>query len=765
MTAFNEVVEYLKDKVGKTSPTHPKANSGAQLLRNYKHFNRDIELFVDKAIYTIQKFFTVDESSNPAGTAKLTNVSSTIGKTIGNYVQVDPLSTKIKLRLGDLFIEALYNCGYVDLYYPQIRDGSHVVSASALWEELGNISECSIRTNLYATVTDKPDKISKHQQDIKGTSYLIVKNRQHGFELNLPWVRAADKLQRTGWRINQKVFDVMVANKDMFISEKPIEDNDAKEQKRRSKLVEWGYLTAKAQKLYEEDVFYQYVDLDYRGRIYYIESFLNFQGSDLARGIMEFARAKPMTPQGLQWLAIHTASIFNMSYDINEIPEWCEEDYETYLKEQGLESISVDKMTLSDRIQWTNEHMESIIEYGRYPQFHEDAEKPISFLAACVEWSDYEKAMKDNRMHMTRLPIPIDGSNNGWQHLGAISKDPQTGELVGLVPVEIQKDFYVQTAKELISINEDDRLKEILTAMPMKKIRKGISKRGSMTRAYSAGAKKIAENMYFDCKTEDYHEEYGIEEDDCNKFAKLLIKAIDNVCPGPLDTMGYLQELAGYCLGKYTRVDSAGEPVDRSLLKEKMERRLELLRNQERTGEEDKELNDIVNELRSHESVLAWGQGKKSISWTTPSGFPVTYENWKTRRCEYKGTISNYTTYNKNGRVNHVMQEYSDLPDIQGFMCGISPNFIHSQDASHMAIVIDEWNGDFGAVHDSFSTHACDVDRLLELTKDVFVRMYDDPNYFNVIREKITQNEDDIPQPSLGTLNIGGIYDSEYFFA
>ena len=33
--------------------------------------------------------------------------------------------------------------------------------------------------------------------------------------------------------------------------------------------------------------------------------------------------------------------------------------------------------------------------------------------------------------------------------------------------------------------------------MPMKHIRKGISKRGSMTRAYSAGDSKIGENMWF----------------------------------------------------------------------------------------------------------------------------------------------------------------------------------------------------------------------------------------------------------------------------
>ena len=56
----------------------------------------------------------------------------------------------------------------------------------------------------------------------------------------------------------------------------------------------------------------------------------------------------------------------------------------------------------------------------------------------------------DKEEYITYLPIPIDGSNNGWQHLCAMSKDKEAGELVGIVPQDIQKDFYVQCAKDLI---------------------------------------------------------------------------------------------------------------------------------------------------------------------------------------------------------------------------------------------------------------------------------------------------------------------------
>ena len=119
-----------------------------------------------------------------------------------------------------------------------------------------------------------------------------------------------------------------------------------------------------------------------------------------------------------------------------------------------------------------------------------------------------------------------------------------------------------------------------------------------------------------------------------------------------------------------------------------------------------------------------------------------------------------------NGKqIKHVLKAPTDKPDVHGFMCGISPNYIHSMDAAHMALLLAEWDGDFGAVHDSFSTHACDVDDLLEKTKEVFINMYNYDNYFDIIRDNLTNNEDDVEQPILGTLNIGDINGSEYFFA
>ena len=189
-----------------------------------------------------------------------------------------------------------------------------------------------------------------------------------------PWRRAATKLMSTPWKINTRVLEAVIENKDMFVSEVPIEvpiDPDGnpdpylelQEQRRASKVTDFIVVAEKATKL-GDTTFYQEVEADYRGRLYYKEPFLNFQGSDLARGIYLFDEGKEMTEEGKWWLAVHTANAFNQSYDINKIPEWCEEDYKSYLQAQGLDTISVDKFTLKDRVRWTNENMEVIIAAG-----------------------------------------------------------------------------------------------------------------------------------------------------------------------------------------------------------------------------------------------------------------------------------------------------------------------------------------------------------------------------------------------------------------
>ena len=217
MTAFEEVVAYLVDKVGRTSPTHPNANTGAQLLLNHSTFLQEPERYVDAAIHTLQVMFTIEAPNNEAGTAPLTNASIKIGKKVWKIMDIDPYPVRDTLRLGDLFVEALYNSNCINLYYPERPDSSHTISAEPKWAELADISFTE-RAHLYATVFDRPADIKGPTQKIKGEDYRIIKRRDN-VDTTADYTKAANKLQQTGWRINRRVLDSMVSLREHFISD------------------------------------------------------------------------------------------------------------------------------------------------------------------------------------------------------------------------------------------------------------------------------------------------------------------------------------------------------------------------------------------------------------------------------------------------------------------------------------------------------------------------------------------------------------------
>jgi len=725
-------LKYLQDKIGKA-----KAHIACSLLKEVSAEN--LNSYLVFTMDTIQQHFTRNSTrgnKSYQGEANLTHLSIAVGSFILDdikYTNKDHAPWdwfRLRAMMGDLFIEAFYQTHQINIgktkdnkFVPVEeldrslkRSRAHYIVVPELWNL---IIPDSRRDLLRGTTFEKPVEITSLIQDetlkpvIKGWDYS--RRREFSKHINANFIKSMNVLQQTEWKVNTKVRDILFRNRNKLLDEyKPYV------KKYKSKVIEFDLTMARA-KAIGEDSFYQYVEADYRGRIYYTTPFLNFQGNDLARGQMLFAKGKPMTDEGLRRLKIHIASSYNETYNKNKLPNWLTTDYKPFLDNEGLDDISVDKMTLEDREAWTDNNIDFILELAKTETIDPKAEKPVSLLAAALEI--YDSLNEDE--YISYLPIPIDGSNNGWQHLCAMSKDKEAGELVGVVPQEIQKDFYVQCAKSLIK-KAPEWFEE--RQMPMKHIRKGITKRGSMTRAYSAGALKIAENMYLDCHVEGYLDKYNITEDDCLMLSRKLVRAIDEVCAGPLQTMKFLQKIA--------------------------------------------------------ESQIASDYAKdnklKSIKWTTPSGFPVIYESFTENEFKEKATIScskrkvKPTILKEDGskeetdtiRIQHVGKEPTDKPKIRSFMSGISPNFVHSMDAAHMANVICEWEGDFGAVHDSFSVHACDIDNLLELIKDKFIKMYSYPNFFDVIEKMIVTNPDfNYRQPAIGELNIKEVKNSDYFFA
>ena len=748
---------------------------------------------------TILQYHFRKTSTSESATCKLTAASVAIGKNVLLRQGVE-LGFRADVTVGDLVLEGFYECGYIKIFRAPTEAqieweknpvgkkpfsrAPYMIETSDKWLQIGSLPSDVVNELIQNTSFTKINRVHHLFQE---NGHPVIKHwgydRDQDFKdlLDQPFVNAINKLQRTAWTIDNDILEAVKKNKRKFVTEnlkvsdetgknyrycifgnndelqgkdlywnntvfKPELGNKSLEKKyyselrrltnklrnkpnkkllekaqakydeaathwnaklvllkNRSKFDAYNMTIQKAEAL-KDKVFFQYVDADYRGRLYYRESYLNYQGKDMERGLLKFANAKPMTEEGLYYFAVHTACTYNQSYTIDNIPDWCEADYKSHLEDEGLTDISVDKMTIDDRVKWVIHNEDFIRNTWNNRTIHDKAEKGVSFLACCKAWCGLWDQKEENGVYHLSLPIPIDGSNNGWQHLAAISKDKKAGELVGLVKTDIPKDFYVQTAKALIS-----RVPEWFAQrdMPMKHIRKGISKRGAMTRAYSAGHLAIALNMYADCYAEGYHSKYNITMSDCTDLSYNLIKAIDEVCPGPLETMSYLQAIA----------------------------------------------NHIISDLK-----------EPVVEWTTPSGFPVRYENYVMEDVKWKSWISDM-------RIQHVGKEHrlvygKKIPSPGGFASGISPNFIHSMDAAHMALIIHYWDGDFAAIHDSFSTHACDVASLLSLTKEVFIKMYNHKDFYKDIAEMLLLEPENFNYNyKLGELDVEAIQDSDYFFS
>lgn len=109
--------------------------------------------------------------------------------------------------------------------------------------------------------------------------------------------------------------------------------------------------------------------------------YLNHLGSDLCRGILEFAEGRPLGELGLRWLKIHLANLFGGG---------------------------VDKLSLEGRKAFTENHLDEIFDSADRPlegkRWWLNAEDPFQFLAVCINLSE---ALRCSSPEATISHIPV----------------------------------------------------------------------------------------------------------------------------------------------------------------------------------------------------------------------------------------------------------------------------------------------------------------------------------------------------------------------
>ncbi|KAG5016911.1 hypothetical protein JHK85_023047 [Glycine max] len=116
-------------------------------------------------------------------------------------------------------------------------------------------------------------------------------------------------------------------------------------------------------------------------------------------------------------------------------------------------------------------------------------------------------------------------------------------------------------------------------------------------------------------------------------------------------------------------------------------------------------------EETSESSLEDWviASTNQAVQWITPLGLPV---------------VQPYRQFGRH--LVMVKRQRTAFP----------PNFVHSLDGSHMmmtTVACKKAGLNFAGVHDSYWTHACDVDEMNRILREKFVELYDAPILENLL--------------------------------
>lgn len=133
-----------------------------------------------------------------------------------------------------------------------------------------------------------------------------------------------------------------------------------------------------------------------------------------------------------------------------------------------------------------------------------------------------------------------------------------------------------------------------------------------------------------------------------------------------------------------------------------------------------------------------------SVIWTTPLGLPIVQPYRRSGKKQIATLLQTIFIEDPDAsRPVNALKQSTAFP----------PNFIHSLDATHMlmsAVACHKKGMSFASVHDSYWTHACDVDGMNEVIRDQFIELHSQPIMENLIAEFKERYKDyRVPQSEL----------------
>ncbi|VEU20933.1 DEKNAAC101802 [Brettanomyces naardenensis] len=478
---------------------------------------------------------------------------------------------------------------------------------------------------------------------------------------NTPWTVNKDILQTMTkvWNTGETFLEIPKAEEDLVMPTAPekgappveifrfrraCQDACNEFAKNRSMRCDMNYKLEIARAFVGERIFFPH-SLDFRGRAYPIPPHFNHLGNDLSRGLLRFWVGKKLGVDGLRWLKIHLCNL-----------------------------MGNDKISLDDRVKFTEDHLDDIIDSAADPlggrRWWMKADHPWQFLASAFELSEAVK-LDDPAEFISHQPVHQDGTCNGLQHYAALGGDIEGARHVNLIPADKPSDIYTRVSRIVQAAVDKDVANKVPEALATHDIiKRKLVKQTVMTSVYGVtyvGARaQITKRL----------KEIDFDEDEIAKCSVYLtdkvFKAIRELFDGAHAIQDWLA-LAAKRISKSVRLD-----ID---------------------------LDDDAEFL-------------SSVIWTSPLGLPVVqpYRTYKTRQVR-----TNLQTL-----VIHDPYEIKKV-DARKQASGFPPNFVHSLDATHMLMSVNrcsEQGLSFSSVHDSYWTHACDITLMNKILREEFVKLH-----------------------------------------
>ena len=602
------------------------------------------------------------------------------------------------------------------------------------------------------------------------------------FESDSKSLKSINHLQRVQWIYNDKLIQLL----EKF--ERPINLDEIGKNKEIEKEI--TLMNAKNHnnllKYFNMTAFYYPWFFDYRGRVYCSTVMLNPQADDLSRSLLMFHTSQKVKNEQILFDYVKDSLKIDEDISTAKIKDSIN-NFNVFLTEVLNQSIKIEFSILESKFL---EFLGSLGINNRSSYFSKELYRILAFILEFKHYWDTEGEW--------RIPIHLDATCNGQQHISALMKNTKIAELTNLFKSEKQMDLYEHIAKKLReNLSKSSALEQTKEERILKSISRRTMKGPIMKMGYGAKLLTIEKNLLDDetflplsfwsneeCSDEEKEKQF-------KDFNRLPLNPTKNQ---KRENYFYVPKWAAYDKKKKQKTEynsfklrgfypvSSYNPTKNGIILKPSDKEIEdqfntQILNYQRSleAQESKILNDVKYEKRKGTIKLIAGKfenivleelvlsnikesleklysdfiennpqdsenPKKWFSYSSkPVGMTVSFVMYMKAKNKEKGK-NGIRTFRTNNILWTTKLKYEPRINIRAYETKIAhstkikpkilPSFIHSLDASHLHLIVDQWHsenpgiGPIVTIHDSFGMHPNDVEKFREIARNTFIQLH-----------------------------------------